>query len=745
MSIIQISKIQQRSGNLVDLPQLDEAEFGWATDSKRLFIGKTTPNENVEVLTSYSEISFSQLTGGVGNLNINPVTLENGQVLAFDGTNWVNKGRNADGLLTLGDVGNVKIDGGAIGYVLETDGLGNLAWTPKGFLYTEIEDLTPDSGNTFGYGANAVVMTVPNTTPYFNLAQITISGVEGNSNSNVNSEIFYIRLSDDYPTSGNVVLFTDTDANSVFIDGDITYTNDPNSLAVATSAALGTGGGGGGGAAFPPISSVQYNSGGLLKGDSQFTFNESTNSLNVGGNVDANNFNATNQVLASRFVSNVATGTSPLQVDSTTRVANLNVAQAGFADEISVTEVSSGNVFYPLLTDSLTGNASLNANSQIVFDVANGELTSNTLQSTGDITVGGDAFLLGEANVTGNLNVTEDAVITGNLTASNIDGGNLVSANFFQGDGSLLTNLSVGAGSTIENGNSVVTVDEDSDVRFTVSGTANVLTVASNSATLLGDMTASSFSGDGANLSALNASNLSTGTVPSARLSGSYDITANSATQLETGRTINGTSFDGTQNITTLAWGTTRSITIGNTSRNVNGSADYTWSLADIGAAPAGSYLTAVNLGRTEGATSVTITNTGGSDVTIRDATTSRAGLVTTGDQTWNGTKTAINFVATSDEKLKDNIESLDADECLEKILALRPTSYNWKESGEYDTGLIAQEVKEVLPHKVHTTEEGTLALAYSKIVSELIGAVQSQNKTINSLKEEIKELKGKL
>ena len=51
MAIVQISKIQQRSGNLVDLPQLDDAEFGWANDEKRLFIGKTTPNENIEVLT----------------------------------------------------------------------------------------------------------------------------------------------------------------------------------------------------------------------------------------------------------------------------------------------------------------------------------------------------------------------------------------------------------------------------------------------------------------------------------------------------------------------------------------------------------------------------------------------------------------------------------------------------------------------------------------------------------------------
>ena len=33
MAIVQISKIQQRSGNLVNLPQLDEAELGCATDA----------------------------------------------------------------------------------------------------------------------------------------------------------------------------------------------------------------------------------------------------------------------------------------------------------------------------------------------------------------------------------------------------------------------------------------------------------------------------------------------------------------------------------------------------------------------------------------------------------------------------------------------------------------------------------------------------------------------------------------
>lgn len=59
---------------------------------------------------------------------------------------------------------------------------------------------------------------------------------------------------------------------------------------------------------------------------------------------------------------------------------------------------------------------------------------------------------------------------------------------------------------------------------------------------------------------------------------------ANSAVKLATARTINGTSFDGTGNITTANWGTSRNITIGNTKKAVNGSGDVSWSLAEIGA-----------------------------------------------------------------------------------------------------------------------------------------------------------------
>ncbi|BCR31327.1 tail fiber domain-containing protein [Aeromonas caviae] len=80
-----------------------------------------------------------------------------------------------------------------------------------------------------------------------------------------------------------------------------------------------------------------------------------------------------------------------------------------------------------------------------------------------------------------------------------------------------------------------------------------------------------------------------TGFKPTPADVGALPVNANavSATKLLTARTINGTNFDGTGNITTANWGTARTLTIGNSGKSVNGGADVSWSLAEIGAARA--------------------------------------------------------------------------------------------------------------------------------------------------------------
>lgn len=63
---------------------------------------------------------------------------------------------------------------------------------------------------------------------------------------------------------------------------------------------------------------------------------------------------------------------------------------------------------------------------------------------------------------------------------------------------------------------------------------------------------------------------------------GNLQGNASTATKLQTARTINGTSFNGTANITTNIWGATRTLTIGHTAKSVNGSSNVSWSLNEI-------------------------------------------------------------------------------------------------------------------------------------------------------------------
>lgn len=64
---------------------------------------------------------------------------------------------------------------------------------------------------------------------------------------------------------------------------------------------------------------------------------------------------------------------------------------------------------------------------------------------------------------------------------------------------------------------------------------------------------------------------------------GNLSGNATSATKLSTARSINGSSFDGSSNITTSKWGTARWIKIGNTAKAVDGSADVTFTASELG------------------------------------------------------------------------------------------------------------------------------------------------------------------
>ena len=264
MSIIQISKIQQRSGDLVDLPQLDEAELGFASDVNRLFIGKTTGNtENIEVLTAYSDISFSQLVGAVGNLDIS-ASVANGEVLVYDGNNWVNRGGNAGGYISLGEVGNISIEGGAIGYILTTDGSGGLNWTPKGIVSRNIQDISAES---------TARMTLAEPYPFAEGSEITINMIDGTSFDVLNGNVFYLKS-----VAGNIQLYDLFEDTGLLSPLDTTgFGAYPSNTGIAIFNTVTANGGLVAGTTY----SVQYNSGTDFAGDSTFTYNFTTNTLKI--------------------------------------------------------------------------------------------------------------------------------------------------------------------------------------------------------------------------------------------------------------------------------------------------------------------------------------------------------------------------------------------------------------------------------------------------------------------------------
>jgi len=336
MSIIQISKIQQRYGELVDLPQLDQAEFGFAADVNRLFIGKTTGNtENVEVLTAYSDISFSQLDGaGNSNLNINDLNLANGQVLVYDGDNWVNRGGDAGGYINLGSVSNIAIQGGGINYVLTTDGTGNLSWTPKVFVTANIANISK---------ANPGIVTTAENIYLTNGSEVTITGVLGMTQVNGNS-YFIGNL-----TNNSFALYSDITLTApVNTTGFDTYTSG-GILTCAPSGSEGSANAAG------VTTSVQFNTNNLLDASASFTFNKTTNNLTISpGNI---------------IVGNNITANGNLTVGGTANLANVTAGNASFANltitgsnPLVLTSITTGAAATP---GTITGNWTLTSGSRL--------------------------------------------------------------------------------------------------------------------------------------------------------------------------------------------------------------------------------------------------------------------------------------------------------------------------------------------------------------------------------------------
>ena len=86
---------------------------------------------------------------------------------------------------------------------------------------------------------------------------------------------------------------------------------------------------------------------------------------------------------------------------------------------------------------------------------------------------------------------------------------------------------------------------------------------------------------------------------------------------------------------------------------------------------------------------------------------------------------------AFSDERLKTDIKTID--NALSKVCDMRGVYFN--RDGAAGTGVIAQELQNVLPEVVHDKQE-YLSVAYGNMVGVLIEAIKELKKEVETLKE---------
>jgi hypothetical protein len=426
------------------------------------------------------------------------------------------------GIANLNAIGNVKISGGTAGQVLSTDGAGNLTFVT-----------TATSGSIFN-GTSNVAIPVANGNVIAAVAGTTILTI----------------------TTAGANLVGNLSVGGILTDNIYHANGAPFDLQQAAGS----------------NTQIQYNMGNNFAASANFTFNDATNVFTVNGNANVGNL-GTAQVLASanvtapQLISNVANGTAPFVVTSTTQVANLSVATAGSATTAgTVTTNAQPNI---TSVGNLTGLTVGNAASNVVIS------DSGTVVATGNITA---PNFIGnvQGNISGNIvapGSNTEVVFNnaGNLGASNAfsfnNSSNVltvvgnVSATNFIGNGAALTAIT-GANVTGQVGNALVagTVYTAAQPNITSVGTLTSLAVTGNTTTgnlsATGDVSGATLTGTLATAAQPNVTSL--GTLSSLTVTGNIQTSANVVTDLIVGRTsgVTITATGSNQNVNLVPTGT---------------------------------------------------------------------------------------------------------------------------------------------------------------------------------------------
>lgn len=356
--------------------------------------------------------------------------------------------------------------------------------------------------------------------------------------------------------------------------------------------------------------------------------------VNVAGTLDSSgNITGSNLITAGQLISTIATGTAPLSVSSTTKVANLNADLLdGYTTDSAATpntvviRDANGSFSANVITANLSGNAttagtvttatqpnitgvgvlstlSVSGNANVgnigasngVFtnvsgdgsglsNIAGGNVTGTVANATyatnaglaTTATTATSATTAGTVTTNAQPNITSVGTLSALAVTANVVAGNVyansgtIKGAYLAGDGWQISNISVAAGSFIVNGTSNVSVDLNGNVNTSVAGVSNVQVVTSTGVNVAGTLNVTGNA---------NVGNIGATGVISTRLTGSLTTASQpnvTSVGTLTGLTVSGLTNLGPNGNVTITGGVNGAFL------RTNGSGSLTWDTATL-------------------------------------------------------------------------------------------------------------------------------------------------------------------
>jgi len=388
-------------------------------------IGVTNqPSGNISGNTNIGNLNFTDTTISTITTNSNIYLTPNGTGnVQVTSSLFANGNLTVNAISNLGNVGNIKITGGTSGYLLITDGNGNLTWQ------------APASGSGIANGnsnvniptanGNINLTAVGNTTLVVTGTGVNVAGyltVNGNlTATNITSNVSSNTVTANSANISGNLFVSDTATIGNVRTNNILYANgQPWDLQEAAGS----------------NTQIQYNDGNTNFGASaNFTYNDSTQLLTVIGNSQFTNANLGNLATA-----NFVNVSSNLSVINTANVGNLRTNNLLYANGTAWDlggNPAGSNTQIQFNNDNEFGasaNFSFDNTTNLLTVVGTANVT--TLNATGNITANNGVF--GNLSTTGpsgditgaNLVSTVTLTASGNITSANANLGNLAIANF---------------------------------------------------------------------------------------------------------------------------------------------------------------------------------------------------------------------------------------------------------------------------------------------------------------------------